>query len=190
MALFVIAQQNDFTASAFFTFICTHKTICTHCATGMNSVKCHNFLSIECEIKLKCQSFWYTPAHTNRNTPAHTLTFHTHNSAIVVALFFLLLWPGHQHHHHHHQHRLHHRPLPHRLRHRARHRCQPHLRPVNSCSIVVAYLFHNTLIFDLILLVVSSSCRFPFPIYVCIHGYVCIGCSWISCFPFAYVCLN
>lgn len=45
------------------------KTICTHCATGMNSVKCHNF-RYQCEIKLKCQSFWYT--HTHTYTHIHT----------------------------------------------------------------------------------------------------------------------
>lgn len=164
MVLFVIAEI-DFTASAFFTFICTQNNL--HALRNRHEqCKMSQFsLSMRNQIKMPILLIHTrTHTHTNKLAPA-THWRSTHNSAIVVVLFFLLLWPGYQHHHHHHHHHYHHHHHHHhhRLRHRARHRYQPHLRPVNSCSIVVAYLFHNTLIFEFILLVlVSSSCRFPF----------------------------
>lgn len=107
----------------------------------------------------------HTYTHIYTHCPWHT----AHCSAIVVMLF----WPGYQH------------PQPQAHPHRR----QPHLRPVNSCFIVlVAYLLHNTLIFEFILLVpLSSSCRFS--IYM-VPTFIHIVYSSCLCTPIPFVCLN
>lgn len=54
-----------------FSLLFAHKTICTHCATGMNSVKCHNFLyQFRNQIKMPILLI-----HTH--TRAYTYTRHT-----------------------------------------------------------------------------------------------------------------